>query len=590
MVPEILGSLLHHCSKTKAFHYGPSLHAAAIKSGLQGDVLISNHILNMYAKCGNINFASQIFNEMSKRNLVTWSAMIAGYDQDGKHLMAISLYSQMPLEPNEFVLASALSSCANLLALKLGRQIHSQSIKLGCSSISFVSNSLISMYMKNGQCSDALSVFALTPSLTDVSYNTIIMGLVESNQREKAFEVYRSMCQQGLVPDRFTFVGLLGTCNTAHDLGKGMLLHGQTIKLKLDGTAFIGNIIMTMYSNLNLLNEADKIFRSIKEKDVISWNTLIASCSRCDDHSKALVVFREMVEYFDGGPDEFTYASLLSACAGMGSMQFGRQIHAHLIRKSSSVDIGVVNALVNMYAKCGCIQYAYTTFRLMTSRNLVSWNSVIAGFANHGHGKKVMKLFEEMMSVGLKPDSVTFLGLLIACNHAGLVDEGLYYFNTMNEIYGLTPDIEHFSCLIDLLGRAGRLKDAEEYMQRYPFGNDSVVLGCLLSACRLHGDVVIGERMAKKLLQLQPVSTSPYVLLSNLYASDEKWDSVAEARKMLKSCGLKKEAGHSLIEVKGSVEKFTIGNFANSRIEEIVNVLGTLSCGWDEEIILLDSA
>ncbi|XP_015081626.1 pentatricopeptide repeat-containing protein At4g33170-like [Solanum pennellii] len=590
MVPEILGSLLHHCSKTKAFHYGLSLHAAAIKSGLQGDVLISNHILNMYAKCGNINFACQIFNEMSKRNLVTWSAMIAGYDQDGKHLMAISLYSQMPLEPNEFVLASALSSCANLLALKLGRQIHSQSIKLGCSSISFVSNSLISMYMKNGQCSDALSVFALTPSLTDVSYNTIIMGLVESNQREKAFEVYRSMCQQGLVPDRFTFVGLLGTCNTAHDLGKGMQLHSQTIKLKLDGTAFIGNIIMTMYSNLNLLNEADKIFRSIKEKDVISWNTLIAACSRCDDHSKALVVFREMVEYFDGGPDEFTFASLLSACAGMGSLQFGRQIHAHLIRKSSSVDIGVVNALVNMYAKCGCIQYAYTTFRLMNFRNLVSWNSVIAAFANHGHGKKVTKLFKEMMSDGLKPDSVTFLGLLIACNHAGLVDEGLYYFNTMNEIYGVTPDIEHFSCLIDLLGRAGRLKDAEEHMQRYPFGNDSVVLGCLLSACRLHGDVVIGERMAKKLLQLQPVSTSPYVLLSNLYASDEKWDSVAEARKMLKSCGLKKEAGHSLIEVKGSVEKFTIGNFANSRIEEIVNVLGTLGCGWDEEIILLDSA
>nr|XP_016471780.1 PREDICTED: pentatricopeptide repeat-containing protein At5g56310-like [Nicotiana tabacum] len=160
----------------------------------------------------------------------------------------------------------------------------------------------------------------------------------------------------------------------------------------------------------------------------------------------------------------------------------------------------------------------------------------------------------------------------------------------MNEIYGVTPDIEHFSCLIDLLGRAGRLKDAEEYMQRYSFGHDPVVLGCLLSACRLHGDVVIGERMAKKLLQLRPVSTSPYVLLSNLYASDEKWDSVAEARKMLKGCGLKKEAGHSLIEVKGFVEKFTIGDFSNSRIEEIMKVLGALGCGWDEETFLLDSA
>ncbi|XP_075077635.1 pentatricopeptide repeat-containing protein At4g33170-like isoform X2 [Nicotiana tabacum] len=544
----------------------------------------------MYAKCGNINFASQVFNEMSERNLVTWSAMISGYSQDGKHLMAINLYSQMTLEPNEFVLASALSSCSNLLALKLGRQIHAQSIKLGCSSISFVSNSLISMYMKNGQCGDALSVFARTPNLTDVSYNAIIMGLVESSQREKAFEVYKCMCRQGLVPDCFTFVGLLGTCNSADVLGKGIQLHSQTMKLKLDGTAFIGNVIMIMYSNINLLDEAEKVFRSIKEKDVISWNTLVAACSRCDDHSKALGVFREMLEYFDGRPDEFTYASVLSASAGMGSMQFGRQIHANIIRTSSSVDIGVGNALVNMYAKCGCIQYAYTAFRLMTCHNLVSWNSVIAGFANHGHGKEVIKLFEEMKSVGLKPDSVTFLGLLIACNHAGLVDEGLDYFNTMNEIYGVTPDIEHFSCLIDLLGRAGRLKDAEEYMQRYPFGHDPVVLGCLLSACRLHGDVIIGERMAKKLLQLRPVSTSPYVLLSNLYASDEKWDSVAEARKMLKGCGLKKEAGHSLIEVKGSVEKFTIGDFSNSRIEEIMKVLGALGCGWDEETFLLDSA
>ncbi|XP_070019085.1 pentatricopeptide repeat-containing protein At4g33170-like [Nicotiana sylvestris] len=590
MVPEILGSLLHHCSKTKAFRYGLSVHAMAIKSGLRDDVVISNHILNMYAKCGNINFASQVFNEMSERNLVTWSAMISGYSQDGKHLMAINLYSQMPLEPNEFVLASALSSCSNLSALKLGRQIHAQSIKLGCSSISFVSNSLISMYMKNGQCGDALSVFARTPNLTDVSYNAIIMGLVESNQREEAFEVYKCMCRQGLVPDCFTFVGLLGTCNSEGDLGKGMQLHSQTMKLKLDGTAFIGNVIMIMYSNINLLDEAEKVFRSIKEKDVISWNTLIAACSRCDDHSKALRVFREMLEYFDGRPDEFTYASVLSASAGMGSMQFGRQIHAHIIRTSSSVDIGVGNALVNMYAKCGCIQYAYTAFRLMTCHNLVSWNSVIAGFANHGHGKEVIKLFEEIRNVGLKPDSVTFLGLLIACNHAGLVDEGLDYFNTMNEIYGVTPDIEHFSCLIDLLGRAGRLKDAEEYMQRYSFGHDPVVLGCLLSACRLHGDVVIGERMAKKLLQLRPVSTSPYVLLSNLYASDEKWDSVAEARKMLKGCGLKKEAGHSLIEVKGFVEKFTIGDFSNSRIEEIMKVLGALGCGWDEETFLLDSA
>nr|GMD21176.1 pentatricopeptide repeat-containing protein At4g33170-like [Ipomoea batatas] len=583
MVMETIALLLHHCSKTKALRCGLSLHSAAIKTGMQCDVFTSNHVLNMYAKCGNIKFARQVFDEMSEKNLVTWSAMISGYDQAGKHMMAIDLFSQMHLEPNEYILASSLSSCANLSALKDGQQIHCKSIKLGYSSVSFVSNSLMSMYMKCSKCDDALSIFTSTSEPSAVSFNAIITGLVENNLKQRAFEMFKLMCQQGLIPDRFTFVGLLGTCCTAEDLGLGMSLHGQTIKLQLDSTAFLGNILITMYSKLNLIDEAEKVFRLISRRDIISWNTLIAACSNCDDHQKALSIFRDMVKQFFAKIDDFTYASVLSVSAGLASINLGGELHAHLIRRRPSVDVAVGNALVNMYAKCGCMKYAYTVFKLMHCRNLVSWNTIIAGFANHGHGRKVTKMFEEMQNLGLTPDSVTYLGLLTACNHAGLVDEGQSFFTSMKEIHGISPNIEHFSCLIDLLGRAGRLKTAEEYMQAYPFGNDPVVLGCLLSACRLHGDVTIGERLAKRLLMLEPVSTSPYVLLSNLYASDGMWGCVAEARKMLKGSGLKKEAGQSLIEVKGSVEKFTIGDFTHSRIKEILHVLRSLSSIWDEE-------
>ncbi|KAA8522707.1 hypothetical protein F0562_009131 [Nyssa sinensis] len=366
------------------------------------------------------------------------------------------------------------------------------------------------------------------------------------------------MYQQGLIPDCFTFVGVLGICTTVDYLQRGVELHCQTVKLNLDSTPFIGNVIITMYSKFNLIEEAKKAFKLIKEKDVISWNTIITAYSHCADYAKGLSVFKEMTKENSVRPDDFTYASVLTACGGLASIHHGRQIHAYLIRTRLDVDVGVGNALVNMYAKCGCIGHAYSVFNQMSCYNLVSWNSIIAGFGNHGLGGKALQLFKQMKDIGLEPDSVTFIGLLTACNHAGLVDEGQAYFNSMTEIYGITPDIEHFSCLIDLLGRAGRVNEAEKYMEKFPFGHDPVVLGSLLSACRLHGDVVTGERLARWLLKLPSVTTSPYVLLSNLYASDGLWDGAAEARKMLKGSGLRKEPGHSLIEVKGSVEKFTI--------------------------------
>ncbi|KAK1383098.1 Pentatricopeptide repeat-containing protein [Heracleum sosnowskyi] len=583
MIPETFASRLHHCSKTKALGYGLSLHAAAVKAGMLFDVFISNHVVNMYAKCGIIKSARRVFDEMSERNLVTWAAMISGYDQAGKPLLAVELFSQLRLRPNEFVFSSAISACASLLALRTGEQIHAQSVKYGCSSICFVSNSLVSMYMKCGQSSDALSVFATTSEPTSVSYNAVIAGLMEGQQAEKGLEAFKLMCRQGFIPDRFTYVAVFGYCISAEDLVRGMGFHCQTIKLNLDSSAFIGNVMMTMYSTFNLIDEAEKIFRDIQEKDVISWNTFITACCHCDEHVKGLSVFSEMLNGVDVNPDDFTYSSALTACAGIASLPQGKQVHAHLIKTRLYDDIGVDNALVNMYSKCGSIMHAYTVFKQKNYHNVVSWNSIITGFANHGLGKKSLELFGQMIDGGTKPDSVTFIGLLTACNHAGLVDEGIACFNSLNEIYGISPSSEHLSCLIDLLGRAGRLKEAEEYLKKYSHTSDPVILGCLLSACRLHGDVELGNRTGKLLLEAQPTTTSPYVLLSNLCASDAMWGNVAEVRKMLKVSGLKKEPGHSLIEVEGIMEKFTVGKFSHSRISEILDVLNLLGPSVDEE-------
>ncbi|PWA75391.1 tetratricopeptide-like helical domain-containing protein [Artemisia annua] len=584
MGPEILGSILHKCSKTRSFQHGFSLHAVAIKTGFKSNVIISNHVLNMYAKCGHIEYARQVFEEMPQRNVVTWSAMISGYEQAGKALKAVEMFSRMEVaQANEFVFASVVSACARMLGVNVGKRIHAQAVVLGYGGVSFVSNSLVSMYMKCGRCGDALAVFMRCCEPNDVAYNAMINGLVENGEVGKAYEMFRRMCQQGLVPNRFSLAGLLGKCTAPNDLWVGMELHCLAIKLNLESIAFVGNVLIMMYSKFSLLEEAEKIFWSIEEKDMISWNTFIAAYCHALDYTKGIKVFYEMLRTHNSTPDDFTYTSALSACSGLASSLLGRQIHGYLIRTRLNYDTGVANALVNMYAKCGSIKHAVTIFNQTRFHNLLSWNTLMAGFANHGLGKQAIELFNQMKELHMKPDSVTFIALLSALNHTGgLVNEGKIYFNTMQETYGITPNVEHVACIVDLLGRARRVKEAEEYMEKYSFEQDPVVLGCLLSACRVHGELDIGKRTAERFSKIKKVSTSPYVLLSNLYASESMWDGVAETRKELKDSLIKKEPGHSLIEVQGVVEKFTVGRILHSRIDEIVGVLKVLSCIEDE--------
>ncbi|KAD4179160.1 hypothetical protein R6Q59_022701 [Mikania micrantha] len=583
MGPEVLGSILHQCSRTRSFRHGFSLHAVAIKMGFESNVIISNHVLNMYAKCGKINNARQVFDGMPERNLVSWSAMISGYDQAGRPLKAVELFSQMKVEQaNEFVFASAISACASLLTVGVGKKVHALSVILGYADVSFVSNSLVSMYMKCGQSSDALSVFTSIPDRNIIAYNAMITGLVDNKHVMKAYDIFRLMCQKGLVPNQFSLAALIGNCTAPDDLWIGMNLHCQAVKLNLDSIAFVGNVLITMYSKFNLIEEAEKIFWSIEEKDMISWNTFIVVCCHALDHAKGLNAFSDMIKTYSLTPDDFTYTSALATCSGLASSVFGRQIHGNLIRTRLNYDTGVGNALVNMYAKCGSIKHAVTTFNQMGFHNLVSWNTLMAGFANHGFGEQALELFDQMKKLEIKPDSVTFIALLAALNHTGLVEEGKFYFNAMEETYGIAPNVDHVSCIVDLLGRARRVKEAEKYMERYSFEHDPVVLGCLLSACRVHGDLNVGKRTADRLLKIHKVSSSPYVLLSNLYASESMWEDVAEARKQLKDSLMKKEPGHSLIEVKGTVEKFTVGRISHSSIEEIVGVLQILSFVQDD--------
>ncbi|GJN21406.1 hypothetical protein PR202_gb08878 [Eleusine coracana subsp. coracana] len=554
ILQRVVSLLLDGAATCSSARTATAAHAAAVKSGHAADVFLSNHLIVSYATSGRLPLARMVFDEMPRRNLVSWSALISGSAQSGRPDLALDLFRRMDVPPSEHVYASAARSCAALRAPAAGAQVHARAFKTGLlGASSFVANSVSSMYMKCGRFDDGYGVFMELAAPTVVSYNAVVSGLAARARPGRGLEVFRLMKTRGfLLPDMFSYAAALGICCGLEDFRVGAALHSDTVKIGLDVTAFVGNVILDMYSKHGgSVKEAEQVFLSVEEKDAVTWNTYIAAHSRRGGHTEALTLFRNMVVDANVRPDEFTFASALAACAELSLIRHGKQVHGHLIRSSrdDDADLAVGNAIVSMYAKCGHMAFAACVFNKLRCPNLPSWNTLISGFARHGDANEAIEAFERMKRAGVAPDSVTFTGLLSACNHAGLVSQGTGYFESMRGArYGVAPGPEHVSCVVDLLGRAGRLEEAERHVRASAFRDDPVVLGGLLSACRIHGDAAVGERVAARLLALGPATSSPYVLLSQLHASGGRWDGAAEAWRMMKDgAGKKDEAGRSAV-------------------------------------------
>ncbi|CAL4968650.1 unnamed protein product [Urochloa decumbens] len=530
-------------------------HGAAVKAGHAVDVIFSNHLIVSYGGSGVLDAARRVFDEMPSRNLVSWSALISCYARSGRPELALELFARMGRvapRPNEHVYASAARSCTALHALAAGTQVHAGAVKSGLlGASSFVANSVASMYMKCGRFDEGYDVFSTLEEPTVVSYNAVISGLAASPRPEKGLEVFRLMKLRGLRPDRFSYAAALGICIDLENPNIGAALHCDTVKIGVNASAFVGNVILDMYSKHGTIAEAEQVFLSVEEKDAVTWNTYIAAHSRRGGHTEALKLYKDMLINANVRPDNFTHASALAACAELSLIRHGRQVHCRLIRSRADADVAVGNAVIGMYARCGHMVFAARAFRQLRGRNLCSWNTLISGFGKHGCAKEAIEAFERMKEAGIASDTITFTGLLAACSHAGLVDQGMEYFNSMSRTHGVSPRAEHVSCIVDLLGRAGRLEEAEDHVLASPFRDDPVVLGSLLSASRVHGDAGVGGRAAGRLLALGPATSSPYVLLSQLHASGGRWDGAAEAWRMLKDGGAgrrRKDAGLSEVD------------------------------------------
>ncbi|KAJ7524559.1 hypothetical protein O6H91_17G011300 [Diphasiastrum complanatum] len=521
--------LLKGCSRKKALAEGKQVHALIFRSGLNSNIFLANTLVHMYAKCGSVLEAHKVFSNMPQHNVYSWTAIISAYADSGQGEEAINLFQQMQetgLAPDKVLFVVVLKACARLAALEQGKQLHLDIIKRGFQSDVIIGSTLVDMYSKCGCTEDARELFNSMSERNAVSWNAMIAGYAQNGLGKEALALYEQMKQEGMQPDNVTFVLLLKACASLAALEQGKQLHSDIIKRGFQSDVIVGSTLVDMYAKCGCTEDAREVFNNMSERDVVSWTAMIAGYAQNGLGKEALALYEQMKQ--EGvQPDTVTFVLLLKACASLAVLEQGKRLHSDITKRGFQSDVIVGNTLVDMYAKCGCTEYAHELLNNMSERNVFSWTAMIAGYAQNGLGKDALALFEQMQREGTKPNEITYLCVLSACAHSRLVDEGRYAFDAMCKDHGVTPTREHYACMVDLLGRAGCLADAELFINQMPIQPDSVVWMTLLAAARNHGHVEIGRRAFDRVVKLEPKNAAPYVLLSNIYAVAGRKDELA---------------------------------------------------------------
>lgn len=579
-------AVIRACSNALYVSIGRAIFGFVLKTGyLDSDVCVGCALIDMFAKgSSDIDSARLVFKEMQDRNVVTWTLMITRFAQLGYPRDAIDYFFRMLLcgyKPDRFTLTGVVSACAELGWLSLGQQLHSWVVRLGLASDVCVGCSLVDMYAKcsaDGSVENSRKVFDCMPSHNVMSWTTLITGYVQGNgQDQEAINLFYVMIHGHVAPNHFTFSSVLKACANVPDLCIGEQLHAQTVKLGLSSVNCVGNSLVSMYARSGRMECARKSFDILFEKNLISYNTLVDAYAKYFNSKEAFEFFHEIEEHTGLGVNSFTFSSLLSGAAGIGAIGKGEQIHARILKSGFGADLCINNALISMYSRCGNIEAALQVFADMGNHNVISWTSIITGCAKHGFASKALEMFYLMLEAAVMPNEVTYIAVLSACSHAGLINEGWKHFNSMYEIHGVVPRMEHYACMVDLLGRSGLLSEAIEFINSMPFKADALVWRTFLGSCQVHGNTVLGEHAAKMILKQQPHDPAAYVLLSNLYASKGRWEDVAAIRKNMKQKNLTKEAGCSWVEVENQVHKFHVGDTSHPQAEKIYNELNNLA-------------
>ncbi|KAM7483310.1 hypothetical protein LguiB_007893 [Lonicera macranthoides] len=540
-------SVLATCVNSAMVKEAIQIHGWIFKSGFYSDSSVKASMINLYSKSGANYLAELVFRDSEDfKHLSTWAVMISAFSQNGRLGSAMDLFQRMlqeGLRPNKFCSSSVLSIVDSL---DLGRQIHCYTLKSGLTFDVSVGSSLFTMYSKCGGLEESYEVFEQIIEKDNVSWASMIVGFAEHGCAHQAIQLFGDMLIEEAIPHEMTLTAVLTACCGLHSLKIGKEIHAYTLRRKFSDQILVGGALVNMYSKCGDLSLARRVFNMMPIKDQVSCSSLVSGYARRGYIEEAVQLFHEML-VVDLEIDSFTISSVLGAVALLNLSGIGMQIHAYVTKIGLESKVSVGSSLIMMYSKSGSIDDCHKVFYQIRKHDLISWTAMIVCNAQHGKGTEALKVYKEMWKSGIRPDSITFVGILSACSHNGLVEEGYFHLNSMVKDFGIEPGYRHYACMVDLLGRSGRLKEAENFINSMPIKPNGLVWGTLLAACKVHGDVELGRVAAKKVIELEPHESGVYVSLSNICADVGQWEEVVNIRSEMKGTGVKKEPGWSYV-------------------------------------------
>ncbi|KAL5712839.1 hypothetical protein ACHQM5_014966 [Ranunculus cassubicifolius] len=592
------------------------------------------------AKSGHIISARKVFDEMLHRDIVTWNAMLTSYTHSSHNQEALNLFNQMRVsgfKPDHYTFTASLSASADSGDVHFGRKLHGLVVRLGYESSLPVGNSLIDMY---GKCLSVLSarrvfdemsernavswcsllfgyvqlgdfengcrVFDDMPNRIEVAWNILMAGYSRCGKIELCVELFKKMKGSTCRPDQWTYVALLDAYTELLEPLHGCSVHACILKSGWSSVVEVSNAMLSYYTKLGSLEDVVKIFVSIGSPTQISWNTMIDAYMKMGFIHEALEVFNQapnknmvswtimITGYMRNGheedalscfvemtrnlhsPDDFTLGAVLHACSNLAVLGHGKMAHGYVIRYGFHSYAYVGNGLLNMYAKCGDLDGSFQAFNDISNKDLVSWNALLFALGLHGWALEALKLYGDMVNSGVQPDKVTFIGLLMACSHSGLIERGQALFKSMVLDHGLIPEEDHVACMVDLLGRGGYLRQASELIEENSGSATTSLQEALLGACATHGDVKLGTKIGEDLMLLEPEKEGGYLMLSNLYCTSGQWNKAEKIRKTMNEQGVKKRPGCSWVEVGNKVTVFVAGYHKHPHMEQLCKLLTSL--------------
>lgn len=548
------------------------------------DLFVVSSAIFMFSELGCLDIARKIFDLCAERNTEVWNTMIGAYVQNNLQVEAIDIFLQAigseQAVLDEVTLLSALTAVSQLQQLELAQQLHAFAIKNLIKMPIFIKNALIVMYSRCNFIDTSFEIFHEMLERDVVSWNTMVSSFVQNGLDDEALMLVYEMQKQGFKIDSVTLAALLSAASNIRNLHIGKQTHAYLVR---HGIEFEGmdSYLIDMYAKSGLVRTSQLIFEKnyTQDRDLATWNSMIAGYTQNGLTEEALVLFRLMLKQ-NLVPNAVTLASILPACSPLGNIDLGKQLHGFSVRHYLDENVFVATALIDMYSKSGGITYAENVFSDTAEKNSVTYTTMILGYGQHGMGERALSLYHSMQGFGVKPDAITFVAVLSACSYAGLVNDGLCIFQSMKKEHNIQPQTAHYCCVTDMLGRVGRVVEAYEFVKGLgEEGNVVEIWGSLLGACRIHEQFELGKVVAEKLLEMEKGNgiSGYHVLLSNMYAEEGKWENVNIVRKQMREKGLRKETGRSWIENSGSVNYFVSRDQEHSQCEEIYNMLVELA-------------